>query len=217
MKTILKKEMKLSASPLAYFFIAFGLMAFLPGYPILCGAFFLTLGLFQSFQYAGEANDTLFSVLLPIAKKDVVRGRYLFASMVEFAGLLLMAAAVLVRMTVLRDAAAYRNNVLMNANPFFLGMACLIFGIFNTVFIGGFYKTGYKTLKPFLLYSVAVFLVIGAGEALHHVPGLESVNAFGFDDLPLQLGLLVAGAAAGILLTILSCRISETRFEKIDL
>ena len=33
MRNILRKEMKLSASPLSYLFILFGLMFFLPGYP----------------------------------------------------------------------------------------------------------------------------------------------------------------------------------------
>ena len=57
MRNILGKEMRLSASVLSYLFIAFGLMFLLPGYPILCGAFFVSLGLFQSFQSAREAND----------------------------------------------------------------------------------------------------------------------------------------------------------------
>ena len=35
MKSILKKEMTLSASILSYLFIVFGLMFFVPGYPIL--------------------------------------------------------------------------------------------------------------------------------------------------------------------------------------
>ena len=41
MRKLLKKEMKLAASPLSYIFIAFGFMAFLPGYPILVGSFLL--------------------------------------------------------------------------------------------------------------------------------------------------------------------------------
>ena len=65
MRNILRKEMKLSASILSYLFILFGLMFFLPGYPILCGAFFVTLGIFQGFQFAREANDIVFSALLP--------------------------------------------------------------------------------------------------------------------------------------------------------
>lgn len=54
---LLRKEIQLAASPLSYFFIGFGLMAFVPGYPILVGSFFVCLGLFQSFQTAREAND----------------------------------------------------------------------------------------------------------------------------------------------------------------
>ena len=52
MREIMIKELRLSASALSYLFIAFGLMFFVPGYPILCGVFFVTLGIFQSFQSA---------------------------------------------------------------------------------------------------------------------------------------------------------------------
>ena len=83
MRNILRKEMKLSASILPYLFVLFGFMFFLPGYPILCGAFFATLGLFQGFEYAREANDIVFSALLPIAKKDVVKGRFCFVCLIE--------------------------------------------------------------------------------------------------------------------------------------
>ena len=69
MNALLRKEMRLTAHILSYVFIVFGLMALLPGYPILCGVFFITLGLFQSFQAAREANDIVYSALLPIAKK----------------------------------------------------------------------------------------------------------------------------------------------------
>ena len=78
MGKILLKEMKLSASILSYVFIVFGLMFLLPGYPVLCGVFFTTLGIYQSFQNMRETNDILFSALLPISKEDVVRGKYLF-------------------------------------------------------------------------------------------------------------------------------------------
>ena len=79
MLNLLRKEISLDASPLGYLFIAFGLMFLIPGYPILCGAFFVTLGIFQSFQSMREANDMVFSALLPIAKMDAVKGKYLFS------------------------------------------------------------------------------------------------------------------------------------------
>ena len=81
---LLRKEIKLAASPLSYLFIGFGLMAFIPGYPILVGSFFVCLGLFQSFQAAREANDILYTVLLPVAKGDVVRAKYAFCRALLF-------------------------------------------------------------------------------------------------------------------------------------
>ena len=95
MRNIMLKELTLSASPLAFLFIAFGLMFMIPGYPILCGAFFTTLGLFQSFQTAREANDIVFSALLPVAKKDVVKAKYLFVCFIELCSLMLMVAVLL--------------------------------------------------------------------------------------------------------------------------
>ena len=217
MRDILRKELQLSASPLAFFFILFGLMFFLPGYPVLCGAFFVTLGLYQSFLYAREANDIEFSALLPIAKRDVVRGKFLFVCLIEGCGLLLMLIAALIRMTLLADAPVYRMNALMNANPFALAGALLVFALFNLIFLGGFFKTAYNMGRPFIVYIVVVFLVIFALEALHHIPGLAAVNAFGFDKFGLQCSLLLAGVAVFLVLTLLSYKAACRNFEKIDL
>ena len=217
MRNVLRKEMKLSASVLSYLFIPFGLMFFLPGYPILCGAFFVALGLFQSFQTAREANDIVFSVLLPIAKKDVVRGKYLFVCLIEACALLLMALSTAVRMTALSESVVYRSNALMNANGFALGMAFVIFGLFNWIFVGGFFRTAYKFSRPFVTFIIAAFLTLAVAEALHHIPGLEALNAFGTDRFGLQLGLLAAGIVLSLLMTVFACRRACANFEKIDL
>ena len=217
MDNVLRKEIKLSSSLLTYLFILFGLMFFLPGYPILCGAFFVTLGIFQSFQTAREANDIVFSVLLPIAKRDVVKGKYLFVCLIESCAFLLMVFAVILRMTVFSNSVVYRSNALMNANFFALGSACVIFGLFNLIFVGGFFKTAYQFARPFVVYIVAAFLAILVAEALHHVPGLERVNAFGTENLGLQLLLLAFGFVLYLALTLLSCRKACERFERIDL
>ena len=216
MIALLQKEIRLSSSVLSYIFIVAAVMTLIPGYPVLCGAFFVTLGIFHSFQNAREANDIVYSALLPIAKADVVKGKYLFSVMIEAAAFFIMALLTLLRMTVLSDAHPYRANALMNANPFFLGMALVIFGLFNLIFIGGFFKTAYK-LSPFVTYIIAAFLTIGAAEAVHHIPGLGAFNAFGFEQFPLQMSLLLGGLALYILLTGVSYKIACARFEKIDL
>ena len=217
MNALLKKELRLSALLLTYLFIGFGAMALIPGYPILCGAFFVTLGIFQSFQSAREANDVVYSALLPVAKRDVVKGKYQFAMLIELCSFAIMAVVTLVRMTALADSPVYRQNALMNANPFFLAMALVIYGIFNAIFVGGFFRTAYKLGKPFVIYTVTAFLVIGLAEALHHFPGLGALNAFGFDHIGLQLTLLLGGVLLFAALTGLSYKKACADFEKIDL
>ena len=157
MRDILRKEIRLSASVLSYLFTLFGLMFFLPGYPVLCSAFFVSLGLFQSFQNAREANDIVFSALLPIAKRDVVKGKYQFVMLIELGGFALMTVLTVLRMTVLKDAVVYRANAMMNANPFFLGSVLFIFGLFNVIFLGGFFKNAYSLGKPYIIYIFAAF------------------------------------------------------------
>ncbi|WP_257194412.1 ABC-2 transporter permease [Acetivibrio clariflavus] len=174
MINILRKEMRLSASMLSYLFIAFGFMFFIPGYPILCGVFFVTLGIFYSFQNARETNDILFSTLLPIAKKDVVKGKFLFSCFIELCSFTLMVAVTILRMTIFSESTVYRNNALMNANPFALGMAFVIFGLFNFIFIGGFFKTAYNFGKPFFQYIISAFLTIGIGENFIIYPDLRN-------------------------------------------
>ena len=217
MNALLKKEMRLSALLLTYLFIGFAFMTMLPGYPILCSVFFINLGIFQSFQSAREANDIVFSALLPVAKRDVVRGKYQFSVMIELCGFVLMAVLTLVRMTVLSDEALYRQNALMNANPFYLGCALVIFGVFNLIFLGGFFRTAYSLGKPLITYIIVNFLLIVIAEAVHHFPGMEALNAFGFDHIGLQLLTLLAGIILYILLTIVSYNKSCYNFDKIDL
>lgn len=192
-------------------------MFFLSGYPILRGVFFVTLGIFQSYQNAREANDLVFSTLLPIAKTDVVKGKYLFTCFIELCSFCLMVAAVLVRMFVWSGAKAYVTNALMNANGFALGVALLIFGLFNWIFVGGFFKTAYKFGRPFVIHIIVCFTIILIAEAAHHIPGLGALNAFGTEHIGLQLGLLAAGAAAYAALTWLSYQRACYCFERIDL
>lgn len=217
MSALLKKEMRLCGMLLTYLFIGFAVMTLLPGYPILCGVFFITLGIFQSFQSAREANDVVFSALLPVAKRDVVKGKYEFVMFIELCGFAVMAILTLVRMTVWADAPIYRQNALMNANPFFLGMALVIFGLFNAIFVGGFFKTAYNQGKPFVIYIFVAFFFMLVAEVLHHIPGLEVLNAFAFDHIALQMVLLLLGVLAFAVLTYMSYKKACENFEIIDL
>lgn len=215
MKNLLIKERKLAAHPLSYIFILFAAMTMIPGYPILVGSFFVCLGIFYTFQQSREENDILYTILLPIDKKDVVRARYAFVCSIELWAFLLMTALTILRMTALSGAGVYTSNVMMNANLVYLAFAAVIFALFNGVFVGGYFRTAYKFGKPFVVFTVLGFVVVGLGETLHHLPGLSWLNDTGY--APAQAVFLVIGLAVYALVTFFACRRAEANFEQIDL
>jgi len=215
MKTLLKKELCLTASPLSFLFIVFAVMALIPNYPILVGAFFVCLGIFQTFKTARESGDTLYTAMLPVKKTDVVKARYAFSIVIELAAFVITAALTAVRMTALAGSETYLANPLMNANLAYLGWVLIVFTVFNTCFICGFYGTAYKFGVPFLVFGIVTFVVIGIAEVLHHIPGLEGLNSTGFD--PMQLAVLTAGAVIFAAGTLIAERVAEKRFNSIDL
>ena len=217
MKNLLIKEMRLAASPLTYFFLAAALMTMLPGYPILMGAFFICMGIFQSFQNAREVNDTLYTVLLPVKKSDFVSAKFAFTCLIQMIGFVLCAILTIVRMTLFSAAAPYTGNALMNATPYFLACALLVFAAFNILFVGGFFRSGYKTGIPFLAFGIASLLIIGLAETIPHLPGLAFLRNPAGERLGIQFVILIGTAVFYTLATLLACRKAQARFEKIDL
>ena len=217
MKDLLCKEFRLATPLLTFLFLGFTAMTFIPGYPILCGAFFVCFGIFQSYQNGRTDNDILYTVLLPVKKSDVVKAKYAAAVTVELTAFCLFAVFTFVRMLWLSDSGVYKTNVLMGANPVFLAFVLLVFTAFNVVFIRGFFKTAYNFGKPFIAFLIMSFLLIGLGETLHHLPGLGWLNELGLDHAGRQLPVLLAAAVVYAAATAASCRASQKRFERIDL
>ncbi len=217
MKNLLIKELRLAAMILSYLFILFALMTLIPGYPILVGAFFICLGIFYSFQTGRENNDILFTVLLPVEKSDAVRAKYIFTVFIQTAGFILAFILTIVRTTALKAAPVYTTNPMMNANQAYLGWTLIVFALFNTVFLGGFFKTAYKFGKPFVLFCVVCFVWIFIAEALHHFPGLTWLNNTDTLGSAAHWLILVAGLVIWAAATLISCRRSIDKFDKVDL
>lgn len=221
MVKLLNKELRLTTSPLTFIFLAFCVMTFIPGYPILMGAFFVCLGIFQSFHQTRVTNDLLYTALLPIRKKDVVRSKFIMVGFFEGVAFILFAIFTVLRMTVMKEEIVYKENYMMNANLVFLGFVLLIYLAFNCIFVTGFLKTAYKINKPYLLFVGVSIVLIGIGEALHFIPSFSYLNA--------NLGSGQPGSDAGQIIfliiclvlyvggTFLTCRAATKRFEKLDL
>lgn len=216
-KKLLNKELRLSASPLSLVFLVFSAMTLIPGYPILLGAWFVSLGLFYSFQNLRETNDILYTVLLPLPKGEVVRGKYAFVCLMQGISFGLMAFLTVLRMTVLSEVPAYVHNIMMPANPVFLAFALLVFLSFNLLFLEGLFRTAFAIGRPFVSFLAAAIVLMALGETLHHIPGLKWLGSYDGADLGGQLIVLAAVAALYVFGTLSSYRRSRRRFESLDL
>ena len=136
-----------------------------------------------------------------------------------FAFLCALAAFILtiIRMTALSAAPVYTTNPMMNANPAYLGWMLIVFTLFNTVFLGGFFKTAFNFGKPFVLFCIISFIWIAIVETLHHIPELTWLN----DTAALTNGrhwaILAVCLIIYVLVTWLSCKKSIKRFDEVDL
>ena len=216
MRNLLFKEFKLTSLPLTYIFLLFSLVTFIPGYPISIGAFFLALGIFQSFENARLQNDILFTMLLPVSRREAVLAKYCYVMIIEALFFFLCLTMTVVRMTLLRFSPIYVNNAMMNANLAYLGYILIIFSLFNRIFVGGFFKTAYYTGKPFIYFSILSFLVILVAEILHHIPGLFSLNSQS-EGIKEQAIVLIIGIAAYSIATYSAIKDSLRSFEKLDI
>lgn len=216
MKKLLVKEMKLSANPLSCWFISFAAMTLIPRYPILIGSFFVCLGIFYTYQQIREYDDITYTVMLPIRRKDVVTSKYLFVLLIQLVAFTLCALFTLIRMKFLVNVEPYLSNPLMNANATYLGFVLMIFAAFNSIFLKNFFKTTYKIGKPFIIFCVLSFMIVLIAEALHHIPGVESLNSPS-DISTLQLLVLTLGMVLFIVCTWVSHNKAIHYFEKIDL
>lgn len=216
MKKLFYKEMKLSANPLTYLFIAFSAMTMIPSYPILVGSFFICLGIFHTYQQIREYDDVTYTVMLPVKKRDIVTAKYLFVLFIELTAFILCTLLTIIRMKILGTAVPYATNQLMNANMAYLGYTMIIFAVFNSIFLAGFFKTTYKIGKPFFIFCVVSFIIIIMGEILHHIPELESLNNPSNLSIP-QVVIFAIGVVVFMLCTWLSYQKAVKDFEGIDL
>ena len=215
MAKLLGKESKLFTHPTSWMFLAFGAMMLIPGYPMYVVFFWATLGLFYACLSARENNDLYYTLLLPVRKRDAVRARGLYFALME-----LLQVAACIPFAILRHVLKIGPNAAgMDVNVALFGLALLMMGLFNLLFLPRLYKNPAAVGKPFLIVSIWVFVYILAAEGCCFVlPFFRDVlDTPDPQHLGAKLVVLFVGAALFALLTALGTRRAEKIFEKVDL
>ncbi len=216
---LLKKEFKLTASPITYIFISFSLISLIPeGYPVALSAFFVCMGIFYSFQFAREYNDTLYTALLPIKKRDVVTAKYLFTLSIELSAFVISVITTLITMLIFaKNSSPYNGGKMLNPNLSFLSFSLIIFAFFNIIFLGEHFKDSHRIGAPFVKFIIAAGITVIISEALHHLPKLGMLNAPSFNaDIVYQIPIFTASLLFFVAGTLISLKTSIKKFEKTD-
>ena len=227
MKALLYKELKLAMHPICYIFIfLFPFMILIPSYPLAVGFIYVLSAypiLFLGANKGQQSNDLLYSVLLPIRKKDIVLARMMTVTLMQFVYMAVM--------TALYPLALYINqNIILGGGEMeipglglegfvsVLGIAIIGFGIADLIYFSIYYKHGKSivmstllTLLGFIVYLMVFTIVIP------YIPGCEGyVNFLCNAGLGYQFIVLGLGLALYVGLRFVIYHVASKELEKVD-
>ncbi|MBO5458760.1 MAG: ABC-2 transporter permease [Lachnospira sp.] len=215
MSRLLKKEFLLSMHPVTPLMLLLSTMVLIPNYPYTVMFFYMTLSVFFTCMMGRENHDVIYTMTLPVAKSSIVKARITFVVILELFQMLLI-----IPFSILRQSLnPMGNEAGIDANIVLLAEGFLLFGIFNLIFFGSYYKNVDKVGISFVKATVVFFILVAADViCTHAVPFVrDCLDTPDSQYLGYKLVTLAAGMAVYIILTILVCRISIKNFEKQDL
>jgi len=217
MVNLLMKEFKLSVSPFFYVLpFLTGALMLIPGWLyFLVLLYFCFITIPNMFGGYKSQNDLLFTSILPVRKKDIVKAKILFMVILE---LLHMVVAVIYGII---STHLYPHLVYYFFAPSmgFWGLCFVMLAIFNITFIPIYYKTAYKYGAATIASITAAILFAGGAEWL----GIQ--NSFvhdlfkgtGAENWTVQLSILLAGMVIFAISTIIAYDLANKRFEKVEM
>jgi hypothetical protein len=217
MRDLLYKEFKLARHPTLFIFPFLGLLLLIPAYPYYVAFAYTCLSIFFVFLKGNETKDILFTVSLPIRKRDAVKARFWFIAIIELFQVLVAVPFALLGIAINPNGGG--NIVGIEANVAFFGLVLLMYALFNAIYLPMFYRTAYKVGIPLCVAGFAMTLYVVAAEVLvQYVPALKaSLDTSDPSSMLAQLPILVAGIVIYALSFWLTYRKSAALFDKVDL
>lgn len=214
--SLVKKELFFSTHPTLWLFALLGVLTIIPNYPMIIAPGYVFLAVFNAFNI-GRANKNLdFTVTLPVRRRDVVTASA--AVIIAFETLTLAVCGICAAIAdfVISPAG---NNVGLDPNLAFFGVVLTGYGVFNLIFLAGFYRTGYKSGFPTLFGLVGYFALYAACETLVRIiPALTaSLDGLNPAYLPVRAITFAIGAMLFAAFTCAGVKTGQKKFDKISL
>lgn len=215
MSKLLKKEFLLSMHPITPLMLLLSTMVMIPNYPYTVMFFYMTLAVFFTCMMGRENQDVIYTMTLPVAKRDIVKARISFVAILEMLQMLLMVPFSILR----QNVNPMGNEAGMDANMALIAEGFLLFGIFNLMFFHSYYKNVDKVGVSFVKATIVFFvLVVVDVVATHAVPFVRDyLDTPDPEYLMYKLIALAVGVVMYLVMTIWVCHVSIKNFEKQDL
>lgn len=212
---LLMKEWKLCMHPMGYIMLLCAALILVPGYPYGVSCFYMGLAIFFICLTAREDHDAAYTLMLPVTRRDAVKARILFCTVLEVADLLLMAVFILVK----NALGSIPNPAGLDAGVALIGEGMILFAIFNMVFFPIYYSDINKPGKAFLFGAGAVFAwIILEVVGTYAIPFFRDVlDRPDPENMSDKLLFTLAGLALFAAGTAWSVKQSAKKFEAVDL
>ena len=210
---LLYKELVLAAHPTHLVFACMGALVLVPAYPFSVIFMFGCLGPYITLQYGRETGDARFTALLPVARRDVVRGKFLLIACLQFFQLTLS-----VPFACLRGALGMGGNpVGLDATVAWYGMGLMQYAVFDGIFLPVYYHTARRAGYAFLVAALPMALMMAGIESVAHIPALAWMDGTEPGELRRQIPILLLGVLAYGGALSLAYRRSVQNFSRVDL
>lgn len=220
MKNLLYKEIKLCVPLQTWIFVCLSFTIAIPSWPSLVAFFYPLAGFTVVFTLANANRDLLYTSILPLRKKDVVKGKILLISFLEIMTMLISIPFGFMKLLLLKGLPEDQLYPELGFNFALYGFVFFIFGVFNLICIPWYYKKPEaKNALPFIISDLVAMFLIGIVMALFMiVPGLsEFINSYALPNLLTQVGILLGGILFFLGFTVLANHLAGKNFQKVDI
>ena len=141
---LLYKELTLAAHPTSIVFAFLGCLVIVPAYPYTVIFMFGCLAPYLTFINARETNDAWYTAILPVTKREIVKGKCLLIIIFQLFQLLFSIPFVF-----LRNVLDVKNNpVGIDATVAWYGFGLILYAVFDLVFFQHFIKVDIRRGNP---------------------------------------------------------------------
>lgn len=221
MKNLLYKEIKLNTSIQIVIGLLMSALIFIPSWPSLVAFYYPLSMLFVILPLSLQNQDMLFTGLLPIKKRDIVKGKVMYVMTYEILTILISIPFALLRLFLIQplmeEAQVYTD---LGINFALYGIVLIIYAFFNSIYIPWFYKKMDKRLMCNIVSFVltALLLTIFMVFFLVFEPASKFLNDYSnIYGILTQIGILLFGICCFILSILFSTKKGGKNFEKVDL